>query len=167
MTANPTPKYRRQKIRGKPDRAFVELDGQRHLCLAKTSSTLISQDLRHVALGTYTIKWPIDSDREGQADGRSTDTFGPVSSILEQPSRGGDRKSGLASTIGRAQTFRQTTSPAEPGPTILDSALAIVEGLAVMSARGSTGHGGQMAPRGIQAVLAMAVTIQAIGSAQD
>ena len=35
--------------------------------------------------------------------------------------------------------------------------------MAVIFACGSTGHGGQMAPRGIQAVLAMAVTVQAPG----
>ena len=79
----------------------------------------------------------------------------------------GRRESCLAATIDRPPPFGQTDETAEPRPHLLDLALPVMEAMAVKPVNAATSHRGQMAPRGVHAVLAMAVTRQEGRTADD
>ena len=135
------------------------------LSLAKTPSPLILLDLRRIAIQRHGHAMIPVCGYGVHDDGCLTPTRGSRSDVVDLAGQLGSRESGSTPPADGSEPLGQTPEVLLARSPLLGRALSALEGMAVISACGSTGHGGQMAPRRIQTVLAMAVTIQATGSA--
>ena len=102
-----------------------------------------------------------------RGNGRFVAALGPDRSIVVNAGRAGCREPAASPAVDRFAAICEAAKVARPRSSLLDHGLQFVERLALMSARGATGHGGQMAPGRFQAVLAMALTQQDARPIQD